>query len=476
MISFLNVQTNQNFYDKKEHLSIKKKDKNQNLNVIYTDSEKSNNDVSEIIEKLPCKRLTLGEILDKDKKEFDILDFNIVKKTYTYEDRKKIVFDITNAGKEEYYLQSGLFAGYIQNGELTINIKISYGETFLNRMLDSVSQIFSAKSLSELDKRNRNSDFPLIEYLFLASLQKISMLGFPKKYKTYYYHEQKMLGTFDFKSYIRKDIPFKGKISSKKNELSNVQSIIDVLYKASCMCRKEMKAYFPNLAVVLSDLKNQYSGQVLNSVILNNAINSRTLNTSMYSEVKRSLRFAELLLKKNNMYPAACISLKDRISGFLVDVSSLWENYLVSLLRKNIHGWMIYAQKELNLYEGTFFARKNYPDIVMERENSIVILDAKFKHMSLRNEDVDRDDLFQIQSYAGYYLEKGQNVALCGLLYPLEKSLDVNYENSCSKLYGLENSNTKFIIDGIYVPDGIKYDELKKNEEKFISRIKEYLI
>lgn len=228
----------------------------------------------------------------------------------------------------------------------------------------------------------------------------------------------------------------------------------------------------------------------------------------MYAEFKKTLKYAEVVLHKHDMLETESENSMG-ISGYLMDVSSLWEAYLAALLRSNFPDWNVKTQEELSLYKGSFFARHNYPDIVMEKDGEYVILDAKFKHMRLEGNDVDRANLFQINSYAGYYnLKYPGKVKLCGLIYPLSKN--IQEENHLEHLYGLgetelgesnPQNKTKFIIDGVYVgpktTPGIKVSDLgkdqnnddeqntnpkeqqiidlKKSEDEFIERLKELL-
>lgn len=58
---------------------------------------------------------------------------------------------------------------------------------------------------------------------------------------------------------------------------------------------------------------------------------------------------------------------------------------------------------------------------------AVAVIDAKFKTMKYRGKDVDRNDLFQIQSYACYYnnkyrLEKKDPLKFCSLVYPAVKA------------------------------------------------------
>jgi 5-methylcytosine-specific restriction endonuclease McrBC regulatory subunit McrC len=168
---------------------------------------------------------------------------------------------------------------------------------------------------------------------------------------------------------------------------------------------------------------------------------------------------------------------KSKMSGYLLDMASLWEVYLERLLLKNsekLGGWRVFAQEELDLYGGCFFARPNYPDLVLRKKDDpskVVILDAKFKKMGsikvdekkrIKNADVDRNDLHQIHSYAGYYRENGDTVVLCGLIYPLSLEKPANNEEN---LYGLDKPKTLFVIDGIYKGKKSKQENSQKMDD-----------
>ena len=311
---------------------------------------------------------------------------------------------------------------------------------------------------------------------------------------------------------ITNDIPFKGKIASVKNERKYVQCVIDVLYFALKTVHKEIKKEnFSRLSFVKSELQASYSGRRPTAETIKQALNHRALSNPMYAEFKKTLKYAEVVLRKHDMLETETENAMG-ISGYLIDVSSLWEAYLAALLRNNFPDWNVKTQEKLPLYKGSFFARPNYPDIVMEKDGEYVILDAKFKHMRLEGNDVDRTDLFQINSYAGYYnLKYPGKVKLCGLIYPLSENINNKNESHLAHLYGLEDSElgsitpqnkTKFIIDGIYVgpktTPGIKVSDLgkdqnndddeqdtnpkeqqiidlKKSEDEFIERLKELL-
>ena len=91
----------------------------------------------------------------------------------------------------------------------------------------------------------------------------------------------------------------------------------------------------------------------------------------------------------------------------------------------------------------------------------VVVFDAKFKKMEMQNRDVDRADLHQIHSYSGYYKN---NIVASGLIYPFSK--EINTEKAYSKsIYGNDENEIYFIVDGIYVSENQSMGELINNED-----------
>ena len=85
----------------------------------------------------------------------------------------------------------------------------------------------------------------------------------------------------------------------------------------------------------------------------------------------------------------------------------------------------------------------------------------------MQSKDVDRADLHQIHSYAGYYLN---DLVVSGLIYPLSKKIDLDKFHSNS-LYGNDNNNVRFIVDGIYVDENQTMDDLIESENRFVKRM-----
>ena len=273
-------------------------------------------------------------------------------------------------------------------------------------------------------------------------------------------------GGVDVQNYIKRDIPFTGRISSQKNERHYVQDIVDVLYFALKACDKTLSSDFQRLNLIKNELCASFSGKFPTAQTIKKAQSHRVLNNPMFADFKDTLQFAELVIHHENIIPNSEES-KSKMSGYLLDIASLWEVYLERLLSRNLGEWRLSAQEELKLYNGCFFERSNYPDLVLRKKDDpskVVILDAKFKKMRMNSKlvDVDRSDLHQIHSYAGYYRENGDTVVLCGLIYPLSLEKPVNNEEN---LYGLDKPKTLFVIDGIYKGKKSKQENSQKTDD-----------
>jgi|GEM_PF-883090 len=416
------------------------------------------------LKKLAGSSLYLSDI-SKSHKEISLISFSKKELSET-EKKQRLILAIEKKGageEEKYYIKTGLYAGRITYNGVTFDIQPDCNDALYKHMLRYANHIYLDES-DELGKENKNNSFPLIEYLFLSSLQRVSVLGLPQEYSKQRYHDLKVHGGLDIQNFIKKDIPFKGKISSQKNERHYVQCIVDVLYAAMKACKGDIEREFRGLSLIKNELSSSYSGKFPSQQTIQNAQNHKSLHNPMYADFKRTLTFAEIVIRRNTVLPDKSKEAKNKASGYLLDIASLWEVYLEQVLR-GLNEWDVSAQEELKLYSGCFFERSNYPDLVLRKKgdpSKVAILDAKFKKMRLKNEDVDRNDLHQIHSYAGYYRENGDMVVLCGLIYPLSLEKPVNNEEN---LYGLDKPKTLFVIDGIYKGKKSKQENSQKTDD-----------
>lgn len=251
-----------------------------------------------------------------------------------------------------------------------------------------------------------------------------------------------------------------------------MQEIIDVLYFALEDLQKknnfDIKRYLFNTMLTL---KTHQSGRRPTLQTLYKAKNHRSLHNPTFNHFKKILKYAEIILNQNNLN----LNSKDRnpleAKGYLLDISELFELYLVKLLQQSFPDWQVNGQEEIKIYQNSFFRRSFYPDIVMRHNDTgkIAVFDAKFKNMQFKNANVSREDLHQIHSYAGYY---GDKLIASGLLYYTSNN---SQNQSLSTLYGTNQHNSTFLISGICIENISTKGDLLKNEQQFIKQIREVI-
>ena len=374
------------------------------------------------------------------------------------------------------YVQTGNFIGsFIHNG-IDIEINSRFSNKFLERMLNFANDIYvDDVSLGKSIDAKKNLSRIVIYYLFIQALERAFLLGLPKEYKDKSYHEAKVMGKVDMAKFIKKDVPFAGKISSTNRERQDIGDIVLLLHKALKIVQKESKELIKPVINTLSYLNEIREPRLVTPNVIHNALNSKALHNPIYAPYKKVLEYAKLIIENED---SGTKSNGKQNLGFLVDVAELFEIYIRKLLQKEFKDWSVTSPK-IELYKDKFFARKIIPDIVMSHGDKVLVFDTKYKRMSMLGKDqyglgdVDRNDFFQINTYMSYYQNQGRNVIAGGLLYPMNKfSID-----RCHSHYWFENLNTKFIVDGIELTNlnEPSIDEIKIKENEFISRIKEYI-
>lgn len=142
--------------------------------------------------------------------------------------------------------------------------------------------------------------------------------------------------------------------------------------------------------------------------------------------------------------------------SFFLDMAELWELFVLKVISKNLipEGWNILSN-EHEIYKNTFYRRKLIPDIVMEKKDKILVIDAKYKRMKFIKEDVDRTDIFQIHTYSYFFDDLSKSV-YSALVYPLERELDD--QNNKQTIFNKINNKNSFFIEGIEVHNPNVFD------------------
>lgn len=412
------------------------------------------------------------------------------------EDEKKprLVYKAAFDEEEQmYYLKTGLYIGYLNVGGTKLEINTGYNEKLLDRMLSiAVNNIYLDNSSNNHKeaKNDDNSFSHILGFLFLTSFKAAFAMGLPSEYKTVREQGLNFKGKLDINKYTQRDMHIGDRLTYSYRQREYVQDIIDVLYLAMRVLENTKEFNIQNdYAKYYRQLKQMYSGKRPTRETIRRIEKHRSLNNPMYNRYKKTLEFARLVLEMKDIIHDDD-SGKSGVSGFLLDVSQLWEVYLEKLLRLRFEndGYVIKAQEELNRYEDTFYERPNYPDLVIEKDGATVaVIDAKFKTMDFRPKDVDRNDLFQIHSYAGFYSEKNRRdgheneLKFCSLVYPtaMDKPKEKQTDTDLYGIYGLSDAQKRkspiLSIGYLHVKEGASFDEIIKSEEEFLNKIEALL-
>ncbi|MDM1551184.1 McrC family protein [Empedobacter falsenii] len=376
--------------------------------------------------------------------------------------------------EKEYFIQTGLYSGVLFHKGCKINITTKHGDTFLKRMLNFVNDIYVDNEQAKTKKDEVENQFLfIIAHLFIQSLEKAVVLGLPQQYQKQQERSHKVRGSINFNDYLKRDIPFQGKLTTTFREQKYIQEIIDVLYlalrKLESVFGKEIHSRLLGLSQLL---KQHYSGRFANYEVIQKAKTHQTINNPIYNGFKKVLEYAEIILLNKDLMPD---NDKQNLAttGYLFDIAELYEIYLEKLLSRNFPDWFVSGQVEIPIYQKQFYRRSIFPDLIMKHEISgkIIALDAKFKKMDMQNKDIDRADLHQIHSYSGYY---HKDLIVSGLIYPLSKQIDIDKSHS-DTLYGNNDNDVQFIVDGVYVHENQLMSELIENENIFIKRMKDLI-
>ncbi len=436
-----------------------------------------------IIEKIRKIKSDTIKVTDIEKSNIRIESIWGANKYSKSKDDDSIVLQIIN-NNDELVIKTGNFVGVIYTQGLSVEIESRFGKFFLQRMLNFANDIFVG-DIEQSGYKNSNNTNPfkfIISYLFIQSLEKAWVKGFPKSYTTQYNRGIKPKGNVNINELIKKDIPYFGKISYKYRNQQNVNEIVNVLFTAV----SKVKSSYPN--VINSNIHNitqelaiDRTPTFVNRSLIQKAQKHKSLQNSLYADYKIALNYAELIIEDLNEIDETDTDLKT--TGFLIDISKLYELYLEKLLKNNLPDFIVSGQTEIISYHQSAFIRKLIPDLVLTNKGTgdVAVFDAKYKTLRLNKEDyrkdIDRTDFFQIHTYMGYY---GNNIKIGGLIYPTTGNESDDFL-PVEKLFGNESSSNCFTIDGINTGlnnDGdlfVSYSGILENERNFIIRFKKKL-
>lgn len=372
------------------------------------------------------------------------------------------------------YWNAGRLVGdaYFTSGKKHYHLQIRprFGDAQLYRMLEVIFNIRLMESQSSIQKQEKQQGFikHLIALLWLNLLSQANRHGIPKIKRQRQHKGTKIKGRIN----VRKSIlPYyrENQIVSEYQEKEPHQVILQILSKAHTIL-----------------LKNYGLEQIQVSAAAQNAITQLQSGLGHANFVSRddylSIRYTQIYQSFKPVVDLSWSIIQNQNFGsqdadaeghaLFIDMAEVWEVYLRTLLHNRFSpfGWKI-SSPRFSLYSKKAFVRAIIPDIVMQKEDKILVWDAKYKRMIFDYRDYDRADFFQIHTYIQYFQQQ-YDVLAGGLLYPISQNFDEQaiLKNQSQTLFGSGHGHTQFWVDGIDLTN-TEQPILEEMEEQFLERI-----
>lgn len=369
---------------------------------------------------------------------------------------------------------SGRYIGKIYfkylNHDYCFEVQPRFGNATVMHLLEEIFNIKLANSYSSNRLQNSSQNElikKLISFIWVKQLSKANIHGLPKHKVKVRYKESTIKGRID----IRKSfLPIYNEklIVSERNEKQMDIVILSILNKAYKVLARQYYLTQNMLSESVTEIIS--SGVSLHNIAVTKSQYKNIKYGSMYSNYKDIVDFSWNIIqrKENDLSPEQAAKNGDAL---FLDMAEIWEQYLMTIFKKKFgkEGWKVHSSK-FTIYNNQYFKRGLIPDIIIEKDNQVVVLDAKYKNMSNNSYDYDRSDFFQIHTYGAYMEAHQKKVIGLGLLYPLKEDMDVKQrENNLShNLFGETNHLTWFKVDGIKLSENV--EELNYYKDAFLER------
>ena len=367
-------------------------------------------------------------------------------------------------------IKTGNVIGFLGYGQerLTISSRFSNesDDYFLHYLLQKVLNI----NLNSLDTALSREDklYQLLMYLFPKYLQAALRKGHYKEYQRFSHNDSHIKGVVDVGNHLKKNLPFTGNVAYTTREFAFDNPIMQLI-RHTIEFMKNQKSIGRGVLENLSTSRENVAEIVRVTPSYKIADRAKIIRLNQTKPLRHAYfreyrKLQELCLMILNREEHGLGYQEQKIHGILFDVAWLWEEYVHTLLPKDfIHPRNKEKKGGISVFSGG--KRKVYPDFY-DRERKIV-LDAKYKKLELTEKGINRDDLFQLISYA-YILQAEK----AGLIFP---SIDQTVSSEIGKVEGYGVLLKKWSIQ---VPQKTSsysefYEMLGKSEKIFQNNIKQ---
>ena len=391
-----------------------------------TDNQQGLNKEEFITEYPKISQVLLDRTLDNLSQEDSIFIFpNDLKNSPDLDKDQKILETVNQK------IKTGNVIGFLGCGmeRLTISSRFSSksDDYFLHYLLQKVLNI----NLTSLDVGLSREErlYQLLIYLFPKYLQAALRKGHYKEYQRFFHNDSHVKGVVDVGNHLKKNLPFTGNVAYTTREFAFDNPIMQLI-RHTIEFMKNQKSIGRGVLENLSTSRENVAEIVRVTPSYKIADRAKIIRLNQTKPLRHAYfreyrKLQELCLMILNREEHGLGYQEQKIHGILFDVAWLWEEYVHTLLpREFIHPRNKDRTDGISVFSGG--KRKVFPDFY-DRERKIV-LDAKYKKLELTEKGINRDDLFQLISYA-YILQAEK----AGLIFP---SIDQTVSSEIGKVEG----------------------------------------
>ena len=388
-----------------------------------TDNQQALNKEEFITEYPKISQVLLDRTLDNLSQEDSIFIFpNDLKNSPDLDKDLKILETVNQK------IKTGNVIGFLGCGQerLTISSRFSSksDDYFLHYLLQKVLNI----NLTSLDVGLSYEDrlYQLLIYLFPKYLEGAMRKGLYKEYQRFSHNDSHIKGVIDVRNHLKKNLPFTGNIAYTTREfafdnpiMQLIRHTIEYIKNQKSLGRGIIHSNRENITEIIR-VTPSYKLADRAKIIQRNQ--TKPLRHAYFREYRK---LQELCLMILNREKHGFGYQEEKIHGILFDVAWLWEEYVHTLLPKDfIHPRNKEKKGGISVFSGG--KRKVFPDFYHKELKTV--LDAKYKKLELTEKGINRDDLFQLISYA-YVLQAEK----AGLIFP---SIDQTVSSEIGKVEG----------------------------------------
>lgn len=336
-----------------------------------------------------------------------------------------------------------------------------------------LQKVLGAHMLDLPTGSDADSLWDFLIYLFPAALKAAYRQGVFRAYRSFRRDDCRVKGAVDLAAFIRKDVPFRGRVSYTERVRSENNPVNHLIRHVVELVRRKQ----PRLLCVDDDVRSavqaivaatpDYSPRSVANVVAENLRPVRHPYMTLYTMLQ------QLCLKILRHEKISYGDDGKRLSGIVFDAAWLWEEYLATLLKPR---GVVHPENKTKRNPEYLYAAKGghkrvwkecFPDFV--DADNLAIYDAKYKHVDY-GDGINREDRFQLASYLHIKeYERGL------LLYPSANRGDVEWEG-CLNGFGGWIGSAAFLVPSSETSDAgfVEFcTAMGKSEANFMGVLKE---